>query len=373
MTKAGRQLSRRREDTFLFDDRPIKLEGFTLHARGVDTVGRPTLAQWAAALDFAIGCDHSSGFWIGALWNYAEGRRDWEDKLEQTLAELGRPLTRKTLINMGLIDRNVTPKAKQLAPSLAHADLVAALEPDEQVHWMDEAKTDGLTVRDLRLKIRASRRRAILEGQAILAGMFRVIYADPPWLYGDRPPSGSGAQQHYPGMTIEEMAKLPIAAHALPDSVLFLWTTAPMILENPGPRELIEAWGFTYKTNQVWDKVLPAGGNYVAVRHEHLLICTRGSCTPHRPVPMPTSVITERRQIGAIHSAKPQSFRQQIERMYDGPYLELFGRDPVDGWTVFGNDARLWARDASEQGVSSGLVHSSDRRGADDGGAAARA
>ena len=26
-----------------------------------------------------------------------------------------------------------------------------------------------------------------------------------------------------------------------------------------------------------------------------------------------------------------------IERLYNGPYLELFGRTPVDGWTVYGN------------------------------------
>lgn len=25
-----------------------------------------------------------------------------------------------------------------------------------------------------------------------------------------------------------------------------------------------------------------------------------------------------------------------------GPYLELFGRKKVEGWSVFGNDARLW-------------------------------
>jgi N6-adenosine-specific RNA methylase IME4 len=101
------------------------------------------------------------------------------------------------------------------------------------------------------------------------------------------------------------------------------------------------AWGFNYKTNLIWDKVDHNFGNYVSVRHEHLLIATRGSCTPDRPTPMIDSVQTERQQ--GIHSAKPESFRKILERLYDGPYLELFARERVDGWDAFGNDSKLWA------------------------------
>ena len=93
-------------DRLLFDERPIQLDGFTLRGRGVDIVGRPSIAQWAAAIDVAIGSESASPFWIGALWNYAEGRQDWHDKIEQALADLGRPLVRKTLVNYGYIERN---------------------------------------------------------------------------------------------------------------------------------------------------------------------------------------------------------------------------------------------------------------------------
>jgi N6-adenosine-specific RNA methylase IME4 len=128
--------------------------------------------------------------------------------------------------------------------------------------------------------------------------------------------------------------------------VLFMWVTAPLLLQNPGPREVIESWGFEPKTGIVWDKVLSAGGHYVAVKHEHLIICTRGSCTPDRPTPQPDSVQTIRRD--GEHSEKPREFRQLIEKLYDGPYLELFARSTAPGWTVFGNDARLWAEQAEE-------------------------
>jgi N6-adenosine-specific RNA methylase IME4 len=38
------------------------------------------------------------------------------------------------------------------------------------------------------------------------------------------------------------------------------------------------------------------------------------------------------------HSAKPEEVRRRIERLYGGPYLELFGRKLVPGWTVWGNE-----------------------------------
>jgi N6-adenosine-specific RNA methylase IME4 len=153
-------------------------------------------------------------------------------------------------------------------------------------------------------------------------------------------------------MTIAEICKVPVEAHSRPDAVLFLWVTAPLLLQQPGPREVIEAWGFTPKTGIVWDKVLGNFGHYVHACHEHLIIATRGSCLPDRPTPQPDSVQTIRR--GDVHSQKPEEFRKLIEQLYDGPYLELFGSERVEGWSVFGNDARLWAREAGAQDVVMG-------------------
>jgi N6-adenosine-specific RNA methylase IME4 len=38
------------------------------------------------------------------------------------------------------------------------------------------------------------------------------------------------------------------------------------------------------------------------------------------------------------HSEKPQEVRRRIEQLFAGPYLELYSRQPVDGWTVWGNE-----------------------------------
>jgi N6-adenosine-specific RNA methylase IME4 len=172
-------------------------------------------------------------------------------------------------------------------------------------------------------------------------GIFRVLYADPPWWY-----SNSGvivasdnygrAARHYPSLTIEELCALDIRAHVADDAVLFLWVTSP-ILGQCWP--VIEAWGFQYKTSMVWDKQAHNFGHYVSVRHELLLICTRGSCLPDHPTPMPDSVISVPRS--DVHSQKPEVFRNIIDQLYDGgaeAKLELFARCSVDGWTQYGNE-----------------------------------
>lgn len=326
------------EGATLFDLQPITLDGFRLTARAATPVGRPTYDHIRAALTFAVAAQEASPYWVGDILTYAESRADLSDQIDTLASETG--LARKTLYNRLYVSKNVGPAARELAPSASHAAEVAALAPAEQREWMDKARTNALSTAELRREIRASKRRGVIQGQAVLEGKYRVIYADPPWAYGSGTKGGSRVEDHYPSMSIEDIGKLPVEAHTTPDAVLFMWTTAPLILQNPGPRDVLEAWGFTYKTNIVWDKVLGIGGNYTYVRHEHLVIATRGSCLPDVTEKMIQSVHVERR---TEHSVKPDTFRKAIERVYTtGPYLELFGRQKVAGWTVFGNDARLW-------------------------------
>jgi N6-adenosine-specific RNA methylase IME4 len=338
MAERTRLLSKVRAS--FFDERPIKLDGFTLGARGITPVGRPTREQWQGAFDFCSNVEEVSGYWVGDLLAYADTREDWREKFDQMKSATG--LAEQTLHNLTTISRRVRERERRASPSISHSKIVTKLEADEQLEWLERARTNGWTAVELAANLRSAGRTKIIEGQAKLEGMYRVIYCDFPWIYGNKPPSGSGAQTHYPGMTIEDGCKLPVKAHARPDCVLFFWVTSPMLFENPGPRELVEAWGFHQKSSIVWDKVEHGFGSYVSIRHELLLICTRGSCTPDRPTPMIDSVQTVR-AAGLEHSEKPEDFRQIIERLYDGPYLELFGRKRVEGWDVFGNDARLWA------------------------------
>jgi len=191
---------------------------------------------------------------------------------------------------------------------------------------------------------REIRREEILtKTPAAPTGKYRVIYCDPPWKYGD---SGiisrdgiteayTKAETHYPTMSIAELCALPIRDIAESDAVLWLWTTSPLLAES---FEVVKAWGFSYKASMVWHKVRHNVGHYVSVRHELLLICTRGSCLPDVPTLYPSVQTIERTK---EHSEKPEEFRAIIDTIYPrGDRIELFARGgAVKGWNRWGNQA----------------------------------
>lgn len=162
---------------------------------------------------------------------------------------------------------------------------------------------------------------------------YRVIYADPPWSYNDKQNTSKlgGAAKHYDTMPLEDICALSIPAQN--NSVLFMWATSPLLED---AFKVINAWGFKYKTSFVWDKVLHAMGHYNSVRHELLLIATRGSCTPDIAKLYDSVVSIERTE----HSRKPAWFREMIDELYPvGERIELFAREAPKGWDVWGNMA----------------------------------
>jgi N6-adenosine-specific RNA methylase IME4 len=324
---------------------PITINHYTLTATGLTVKGRPSYEEHQGVGDFIQRSVRASGFWMADWLRYGESRADWSDRLDQAVESTG--LSEGHLKNIRRVAKIEPSRRRDDVEFSLHAE-VAGMKPNEQTDWLEQCALHGWTQRELRLNIRADRKSRIIEGQAVLEGLFRVVYADPPWAYG-RAAGMTSQADHYAGMTIDALCKLPVQAHTYKDAVLFMWVTAPMLYESPGPREVIQAWGFTPKTGIVWDKVSHNFGNYVSVRHEHLIIATRGSCTPDRPTPMPDSVQTERQD--GEHSSKPAMFRKLIEQLYDGPYLELFARERIDGWACFGNDAALWHQDMAASAV----------------------
>ena len=164
---------------------------------------------------------------------------------------------------------------------------------------------------------------------------YRVIYSDPPWKYGDQLTEDYGAIKfHYPAMTILELCELPIKEMIEDDAVLFLWVTSPLLFEC---EPIIRAWGFKYKTSFVWDKIKHNMGHYNSVRHEFLLICTRGSCTPDAKQLFDSVQSIERTK----HSSKPEEFRDIINALYPhGKKLEMFARkEAPEGWDNWGNQS----------------------------------
>jgi len=166
--------------------------------------------------------------------------------------------------------------------------------------------------------------------ELIDAGMrFGTIYADPPWRYNNQGTRAS-TDNHYAGdMSIDEICAMPIADLCAEKSHLHLWTTNAFLFECP---KIFDAWGFEFKSTYIWAKPSFGIGNYWRNSHEIMLTAIKGGQTAISR--SEKSWIECKR---GPHSAKPEITRHSIERLSPGPYLELFGRSPRFGWTVFGN------------------------------------
>ena len=216
------------------------------------------------------------------------------------------------------------------AGAVARGDKLAKERPDLAKKVMQGAMKPVEAHRQMR-KDEASK-----TAPAMPTGKYRVIYADPPWQYGDkRDGNTTGAEDHYPTMSIPELCLLPVSDFAEDNAVLFMWTTSPLLED---AFRVINAWGFKYKTSFVWDKIKHNMGHYNSVRHEFLLICTKGSCVPDNTKLFDSVQSIERTE----HSRKPEEFRAIIDTLYThGGKIEMFRRgDAPEGWDVWGNEAK---------------------------------
>lgn len=171
---------------------------------------------------------------------------------------------------------------------------------------------------------------------AVQVKQYGTIYADPPWLERGGGKIKRGADRHYPLMTVKQIAALPVADLAMPDSHLYLWVTNNYL---PDGIEVMHTWGWRYITAITWAKDKIGLGQYFRGMTEHCLFAVKGKPGYKLGVDggrrQGTTLITAPR---GKHSAKPELLRQMIEVVSPGPYLELFARDEAKGWDVWGNE-----------------------------------
>ncbi len=169
---------------------------------------------------------------------------------------------------------------------------------------------------------------------------YQIIYADPPWSYQMFcKKEQRTAEEHYTTMSNEDICRLPIKEIADKDCALFLWITFPKLTE---ALNVIPAWGFKYKTVAfVWlkqNKKSPSLfwglGKWTRTNAEICVLATRGY--PKRiSAKVHQVIISHIRE----HSRKPDEARERIvELMGDLPRIELFARQKVPGWDVWGNE-----------------------------------
>jgi N6-adenosine-specific RNA methylase IME4 len=173
---------------------------------------------------------------------------------------------------------------------------------------------------------------------------YRVIYADPPWTFATYSHKGKGrsAEAHYDCMSLNDVKALPVSRWADDDAILFLWATDPLLDK---ALEVMNAWGFTYKTvGFYWVKqnvscrgFFTGMGFWTRANPEQCLLGTRGH-PKRKAADVKKLVVTPRRE----HSRKPEEMYGYIERLADGPYLEMFARTSRPGWDSWGSQAGLF-------------------------------
>lgn len=242
------------------------------------------------------------------------------------------------LSNVGRVDSQYSETLQDAAISRQDANRwqqVAAVPEETFKDFIERTKADGKELTTAGV-LRVAREINKENNPPLMpTDKYRVIYADPPWKYGNTMPDYFSEQaDHYKLMTIKELCEMPINEIVENNAVLFLWVTSPILEES---FQIINAWGFKYKSSFVWDKVKHNMGHYNSVRHEFLLVCVRGSCQPDVQR-LFDSVHTEER---TEHSKKPEHFRQVIDTIYPhGKRIELFAREKTEGWDVYGNEVK---------------------------------
>ena len=188
-------------------------------------------------------------------------------------------------------------------------------------------------------------------------GGYRLILADPPWLFSLRSQKGEekSAQAKYkclPFHVINAMGQ-DVAKLAASDAICMMWATSPLFMKQV---DTMHRWGFHYAGIWPWFKGSPLsegedptdpewnpafGTGYIGRScSELLLIGTRGN---------PTLLPSAKKLRGAFfdpqreHSRQPDAQYTHAEALSPGPYLEIFSRTNRPGWVHFGNQAGTWS------------------------------
>ena len=199
-----------------------------------------------------------------------------------------------------------------------------------------------------------------------LTGAFSTILIDPPWRFDNR--TGKVAPEHrrlrrYRTMSMDEIAALRVGEHARTPSHLYLWCPNALL---PYGLDIMRAWGFEYKSNIVWYKIRKDGGPdgrgvgfYFRNVTELLLFGIKGRMRTLAPGRRQVNILSTRKQ---EHSRKPAEIYNIIQQCSPGPYLELFARERVEGWTCWGDEVDTYLETPPHHPPDTGNGNGSPRK-----------
>lgn len=194
---------------------------------------------------------------------------------------------------------------------------------------------------------------------------YRVVVADPPWIYGNFGAKKHGSPKtHYKQLTLAELKQIPVqdwvASEKEGGCILLLWGTWPKM---PAALALMAAWGFDFVTGIPWIKTSPSSGNirtgigfWFQSTSEFVLIGRRGKAKApdsgelKKRKPAKGLLVGDKPGDDACgsgvqlyapigkHSQKPQTLHDWAQEKLKGPYLELFARRETEGWDCVGHE-----------------------------------
>ena len=177
---------------------------------------------------------------------------------------------------------------------------------------------------------------------------YHTVYADPPWQFSNK--TGKVSPEHkrlnrYQTMSVNDIVTLPVKDITCDEAHLYLWVPNALL---PDGLKVLNAWGFTYKSNLIWEKVRKDGepdgrgvGFYFRNVTEILLfgVRTKKKNATFRTLEAGRSQVNLIRSQKQEHSRKPEEFVSLIERCSPGPYVELFARGKRQNWDMWGKQA----------------------------------
>lgn len=312
----------------------IKFEKARFEKNKLSISDNITIEEWKDLGQCLKQVEGSVQFWIGDWARFGDKKGFTGKLLDRAVYNELEELTgldRGTLKNYKSIADNVKPSLRNDSLSFNHHVEVAKLPEEQQIEFLQKAADEKMSVRELRQEIRESQH-SDKKPTELPEGIFNIIYCDPPWQYDFAETDNRKIENQYPTMTVEELCEMKLPTFAT-DCLLLMWATSPKLCE---ALQVVQAWGFNYKTHSIWDKEKIGMGYWFRGQHELLIVATKGNFSPPEPDYRNSSVYREARE---GHSVKPSFYYDWIDSAFQGSKIELFARSKREGWEAWGNES----------------------------------
>jgi N6-adenosine-specific RNA methylase IME4 len=270
-------------------------------------------------------------WWIGDWVNYGEAQ--YGEKYAQALDATG--LEYQAVANMAWVARQFEFSLRKENLSWSHHHFVAALPPDERQRWLDKAEVEQWSAHELRRRVKEAK---ALPPPAPPTGTYRTIVIDPPWPIEkiEREVRPNQAKPlDYRTMSVDEIASLAWCGGSLPTADgchVYLWVTQKYL---PVGLLLLHDWQIEYQCALTWVKNVGFTPYSWMYSTEHVLFGRKGSLDL---LEKGLRLDFEGKVCG--HSRKPDEFYGLVRRASPEPRIDMFGREPRDGFTVWGDEAK---------------------------------